>query len=161
MKKIILALLVLLLVSPVFAANPKNSLSDLNVYDINGKVVTSKIFEDKEVTMVNIFTTWCTWCIREMGDIKKLYENLPEGSNIVMICADAYEAPSELIAIVDAFKLNCTILKMRSDDLLSYYNLTGYPTTLFVDSEGEIIKEHVGANNYKGYRAILESLLKR
>jgi len=147
------------MVIPVFAAKAKNSFTDLEAYDIKGNVVTSDIFEGKDVTMINIFTTWCYYCILEMPDLRTLYGDLPENANLIMICADAYEAPKDLQDIIDYFKLENPILKMEGSEVQSYYGLTGYPTSLFVDSEGNILKVVVGANSYEGYKKVFDGLL--
>ncbi len=159
MKKTLCILLMVLMVIPVFAANAKNSFTDLEAYDTKGEVVTSDIFEGKDVTMINIFTTWCYYCILEMPDLRTLYRDLPENANLIMICADAYEAPKDLQDIIDYFKLENPILKMKGSEVQSYYGLTGYPTSLFVDSEGNILKVVVGANSYEGYKKVFDSLL--
>ena len=80
MKKVLLVILVLALMVPVFSSSAAGSFKDLNVTDFYGKKVTAEVFKDYEVTMINVFTTWCTWCIKEMADLEEFSKNMPKGS---------------------------------------------------------------------------------
>ncbi len=161
MKKLLIALLLVLVLTPVFAASAKNSFSELKAVDLKSNVVTSEVFKDYDVTMINVFTTWCYYCILEMPELQQMAEELPENANLIFICADAYEAPKDLKEIVDYFKLTSTILKMKGKEVLSYYNISGYPTSFFVDSQGNILQTAVGAKSKDGYMKIINSLLEK
>ena len=161
MKKLLIALILVLVLSPVFAASPKNSFSELKAVDLKSNVVTSEIFKDYDVTMINVFTTWCYYCILEMPELQQMAEELPENANLIFICADAYEAPKDLKEIVDYFKLTSTILKMKGTEVQSYYKISGYPTSFFVDSQGNILQTAVSANSKDGYMKIINSLLEK
>ncbi len=161
MKKILISLLLLIMLAPVFAAKTTDSFTGLKAVDLNGKTVTSEIFKDHDVTMINIFTTWCFYCIMEMPELRTMYQELPENANLIMICADAFEAPSDLASIVKYFKLDNTVLKMTGSQLLSYCNVTGYPTSVFVDSEGNVIETVSGARSKASYMRTMNSLLEK
>jgi thiol-disulfide isomerase/thioredoxin len=161
MKKLLIALLLVIALSSVFAASPKNSFSELKAVDLKSDVITSEIFKEYDVTMINVFTTWCYYCIIEMPELQQMTEELPENVNLIFICADAYEAPKDLKEIVDYFKLTSTILKMKGKEVLSYYNISGYLTSFFVDGQGNILQTAVGANSKDGYMKIINSLLEK
>ncbi len=149
------------MIVPVFAAKAKNSFTELDAYDYEGNHVTSELFKDHDVTMVNVFTTWCIYCILEMKDLNQMYVDLPENANLVMICADAYEAPSDLDDLVKAFNIKNTIIKMKGSEMQSYYALQGYPTSFFVDSKGNILQVVVGAKSYESYMDMMKKLLEK
>ena len=54
------------------AGTENESLGDFTMQDINGEIYTQEMFVDHELTMVNVFTTWCTPCIREIPDLMEL-----------------------------------------------------------------------------------------
>jgi len=151
LKKTIILLLVLVVALPLFAASAKGSMASLKAEDYFGKTVDAEIFKPYDVTMVNIFTTWCTYCLREMADINMICSELPENANVISICADAYDAPEDLKEIVEFFKLNFTILKMTSEQVKQFYSVVGYPTTLFVGSDGTILDVQIGVPKYGAY----------
>ena len=106
MKRIVLILLILFTVFSLPAATSKGSMSALEAVDYYGNTVTAEIFKPYDVTMVNIFTTWCTYCLREIPDIRQIRKDLPENANVIAICADAFEAPSDLKDIMDFFSID-------------------------------------------------------
>ncbi len=161
MKKALFAIGVLIALVPSVCFAATNSFADFVAEDYLGNEVTVDLFKDYDVTMVNIFTTWCGYCIREMPDIEKLSKNLPKGANLIGICADAYDAPEDLEDIVEAFGLDFTIIKTDGRTVDEIYDGIGYPTTVFVDRNGKIIDVVAGAQTYSRYSNRISSLLKR
>ena len=151
LKKTLILLLVFLAAVPLFAASTKGSLASLEAEDYYGKAVDAEIFKPYDVTMVNIFTTWCTYCLREMADISMIKADLPKNANVIAICEDAYDASEDLKEIVEFFKPTFTILKMTSDQVKQFYNVIGFPTTLFVGSDGTIVDVQIGVPKYGAY----------
>lgn len=160
-RKIILLVAIVSLCSSLMAASATRSPANLNGEDMKGNAVTADVFKDYDVTMVNIFTTWCGYCINEMPDLNKLYSQLPENANLIGICADAYEKPDDLEAIMDYFDLKFPVLKMTDNQVKQIYGVLGYPTTLFVGKDGTLLQVLTGAprNPLKDYRAIIDSHL--
>ena len=143
------------------ASSVTRSPANLTGEDMKGNKVTADIFKDYDVTMINIFTTWCGHCINEMPELNKLYEQLPKGANLIGICADAFEAPDDLVAIIEYFELKFPVLKMTKAQVDQIYSLLGYPTTLYVDKDGNLLQTVIGApgNPLKDYGDVINSLL--
>ena len=53
------------------------SLSSFQTADLEGTTVTQDVFKDYDITMVNVWTTWCQYCVEEMPELEKVYRNLP------------------------------------------------------------------------------------
>lgn len=155
MKRLVATIVLTAVLFPVFCAS--GTFAGMNVYDSRGTAVTDSVFADYEVTVVNVFTTWCYWCLVEMPDLVEMSTGMPKGTNLMAICADAYEAPEDLKQIIEYFKIGFPVLKMTTKALQGISNITGFPTTFFVDSQGTIIRTAVGVQDY---RAILEAILK-
>ncbi|MBQ3728875.1 MAG: TlpA family protein disulfide reductase [Spirochaetales bacterium] len=160
-RKVILIVLFVSVCSLLMASSATRSPANLTGEDMKDNAVTADVFKDYDVTMVNIFTTWCGYCINEMPDLNKLYSQLPENANLIGICADAYEKPDDLEAIVDYFELKFPVLKMTDDQVDKIYNVLGYPTTIFVDKNGKLLDVITGApkNPLKDYGSKINSLL--
>ena len=143
------------------ASSATRSPVNLTGEDMKGNAVTADVFKDYDVTMINIFTTWCGYCIEEMPELNTLYSQLPKKANLIGICADAYEKPDDLVAIVDYFELKFPVLKMTDDQVDKIYNVLGYPTTIFVDKNGKLLDVITGApkNPLKDYGTKINSLL--
>lgn len=140
-------------------------LAGFKTKDLNGKDVSSDIFSKHKVTMVNIWSTWCGPCIEEMPEIGKLYEDLPEGANIISICTDAGESEKTLsLAKKIMKKSNANFVALIPDEFLKT-NLTddiqALPTTIFIDSEGKVIGEpHFDEQTAEAYSNSINERLK-
>lgn len=120
------------------------NLSEFEAKDLKGNTVTQDILKDYDITMVNIWTTWCGYCRKEMPDIQKAYENLPENANIIAFCMDAAEETDIANAIVDKSGVNFTVIAPDENlsDKISPY-ITGFPTTILVDSNGNLVGDPI------------------
>ncbi len=115
--------------------------------DIDGNLVDQSIFKDYDITMVNVWATWCFYCVEEMPGISALYAELPENFNIITICKDADTNRAEAINTLTNVDAHFTTLKSSKDLESSVLKFVqGYPTTFFVNSKGEIVgRTQVGA----------------
>ena len=112
-------------------------LSSFTATTLDGETADQSIFADYDITMINVWTTWCPYCINEMPDLEELYKGLPENVNLISICADA-DTESDLAGqIVSDNGLTYKTLVINDDlNTAVGYLVTGYPTTFFVDSKG-------------------------
>ena len=108
---------------------------------LEGEEVTEEIFTQADLTMVNIWGTFCGPCINEMpdlGEISREYKD--KGFQIVGMLCDVAE-PGDETALQIVEETNADYMHIvASDDLqggiLQY--VTGVPTTIFVDKNGNI-----------------------
>ncbi len=120
------------------------NLSLFETETLEGEPVDQSIFEDYDVTMVNVWATWCGPCINEMPDLATLHrEMLPEGTNMITILTDVpdgIEAAKEIVASVEG-----EFITLRANDSLNglLNTVTAIPTTVMVDSKGNIISSPI------------------
>lgn len=130
---------------------------------LDGDAIDSSIFADADVTMVNIWGTFCGPCISEMPDLAELNGELPEGCALVGLLTDVYDGQNADLALQIVEETGVTYKNIIPDETLYQFlaeNITGVPTTLYVDSEGNILGGVVGARSKDEYKAILEELVK-
>lgn len=142
-------------------------IDDFSVNTLDGGTFNQDDLAKYDLTMVNVWTTWCPYCIEEMPDLAKLYKDLPANVNLVSICADANEELELAKDIVNQEKIPFKALvpddKMKKSILK---NITAYPTTIFLDSEGNVVGQpQVGAPKSKngiaaGYLEVIKERLK-
>lgn len=134
--------------------------------DLEGNEITDEIFNDKKVTMINFWATFCGPCIEEMPDLGKLAAEMPEGSQLIGVVLDVTGSVKEenlktaksIVSEADA-----QYPQIIADDQLQDYaqQLIGVPTTIFVDENGTIIGEPiVGMRDAETYRKAVEEHLK-
>ena len=149
MKKFVIILLVLAMALPVFAAQRKMDVKNFEAFTFYGdEKVTADIFGKYDVTMVNFFTTTCVYCMCELDSLGQVKLGMPEGCNIVAVCADAYDYAEALEDVSNAFTPDFPLLKMTAEQLARLSMVIGYPTTLFVDREGNILEVVTTALNH-------------
>lgn len=116
------------------------SMSQFETTDIEGNTVTQDILKDYDVTMVNVWATWCGPCRKELPDIAAAYEKLPENANIISICEDAAEEGELAKELAEKAGMKYAVL-VAGDELtqsvMEY--VSAFPTTFLVDSEGNLV----------------------
>ncbi|WP_432405839.1 TlpA family protein disulfide reductase [Wukongibacter sp. M2B1] len=149
---------------------PEEAISSLkklefNLKDLGGKdVIGSDVFKQNKLTMINIWATFCGPCIREMPDLQKLHEELKgEGVSVLGIIGDTPDADNEAAAkkIIETKGVNfINVIPDQGikDNLIG--GIAGYPTSLFVDSEGKIVgKVITGSRTKEEYKEIIKEVL--
>ena len=117
------------------------------VEDIEGNEVTDEVFADADLTVINIWGTFCGPCIQEMPDLGALSQEYAEKNvQFIGLVGDAFDSQGNIdAAIVEEAK---SIVAQTGADYLHLlpmnellYNvmsqISAYPTTVFVDSEGK------------------------
>ena len=150
--------------------NPIMALGKLefSLKDIEGDTYNSDdVFKENKLTLMNIWGTMCTPCIKELPELQKLSNELSsKGIGVIGLVGDVNgdDGLDEAKLIVTKKKINFLNLlpndKIR-DELLS--KIKGYPVTIFLDSEGNIVGQViVGARSADEYKStaleILETL---
>ncbi|MBE6051389.1 MAG: TlpA family protein disulfide reductase [Clostridium sp.] len=118
----------------------KVSMESFKTTDLDGNEINQDILKDYDVTMVNVWATWCKYCVSEMPEIEKLYEKLPEKTNIITICTDGTTKKEEAKNLLS--QTGAKFKTINSNDELQEKVIDyvkGYPTTFFVDKTGKVI----------------------
>ena len=148
MKKFLITIAILAITTFSFAQKAGEKIT-FTATDLNGRIVTSEIFEKNKVTMLNIWGTFCGPCIREMPDLAKLNEaNKGKGVEVVGIVVDILDRKGNvdsrikstaetIIAQTGANYTNIVPSKEMLNGLLK--NVQAVPATIFVDSNGNQI----------------------
>ena len=146
MKKMIALVLALMLAlsATAFAEKIVTGLTDFTTTDTDGNIVTEEIFAPYDITMVNIWATWCGYCVDEMPEFAELKNRLPANANIITICTDAVEEAeltAEILAASNANFQTLTLTQEMTDQLVGY--VSAFPTTFFLSSEGKILVDPI------------------
>ena len=126
------------------------------------------MFKDYDLTMVNVFATWCSPCIHEIPDLEKLYQEMADqGVNLVGIILDAAdgnggvdtEAVEKAKLLAEQTGASYPFLIPDAGGLNGRLNgIQAVPETFFVDRDGRIIGEtYTGSNDLDGWRQVVET----
>lgn len=103
----------------------------------NLQEVTSK----NDITVINLFASWCDPCKREMPELVKYAKNKENGVELVGLNVKDKRKPAE--QLIHDVNVNYSIY-VAQDDFLKKFKTYNIPTTLFVDKNGEIKKVYLG-----------------
>jgi len=139
------------------------SLPAFSAQDIYGQAVDNSLFADHDLTMLNIWGTFCSPCIREMPDLGELAAAMPAGTQLMGLVGDALNEENIALAQSITQESGAAFTQIVPDQALFDFlnnNIVAYPTTLFIDSAGHIVGEPViGMHSRAQYEAELQSRL--
>lgn len=152
------------------SSSTDTSLGSFTTEDINGNTYTQDIFKDYDLTMVNVFTTWCSPCVAEMPDLEKLHQQMADkGVNVIGVVLDVLNEKGEIVQedleraqlLVQRTGVTYPILLPDA----GYMNgrltgIEGFPDTFFVDSNGNIVGEsYSGSADLEYWTEVVEQEL--
>ena len=138
---------------------------------VDGKDYTEKVFSDYDLTLVNVFTTWCSPCVNEIPELEKLYEEMKEkGVGVVGVVLDTVgddakqneDTVKKAGVLKEKTKASYPFLVPDSTMMNGRLNgISAFPETFFVDKEGNIVGEtYSGSHTLDGWKEIVEKELK-
>lgn len=139
-------------------------LTGFSAKTLSGEIVTSDYFKEYDITMINLWATYCNPCIKEMPEIAKLYKNRPEKSNIISICIGSEKDEEDAKLASQIMKdANAEFQTLIPDEKLAktlISQISVVPTTVFVDRHGKVIGEPIlGAQSAEEYeKAIIDRM---
>ena len=149
--------------------NAVTDLSNLQTMDIDGKEFSGKDFSDYDLTMVNVFATWCSPCVQEIPDLAEIQKEMKgKGVNIIGVVTDTVDQTGENQEALEKAKLIRERSKAEYPFLIpdkSNFNgrlsgIQAFPETFFVDKKGQIVGEtYSGSHNKKAWLEIIEKEL--
>ena len=147
------------------------NLGEFSMQDLDGNIYTQDMFADYDLTMVNVFTTWCSPCINEIPDLEKLKNEMSsQGVNVVGIVLDSVDTNgTEIQETIETAKLLAEKTGVSYPFLIpdaGYLNgrlsgINAVPETFFVDKEGNIVGDtYSGSRTFEDWKSVVETELK-
>ena len=173
MKRFLTVLILLAAATALFAQ--QKTKAELTNYsfsskDLDGATISSELYANNKITMINIWGTFCGPCIREMPDLEKLSQaNKDKGFQIIGIPIDLVD---DFGRIIPSAKKDANLIITQTG--VTYKNvvpthdmMAGFlrgiqvvPTTIFVDKNGHQIGQiYLGSRSQKDWQKILDKLL--
>ena len=156
-------------ISTSYKAEEDERILSFTASDIYGNEVSSDIFKDSKITVVNIWGTFCSPCIYEMpflGELSREYDKSEvQLLGVVSDSVDYFgeEDPDAVVLaqeIAGETKADYTHIVPSMEVMEFLYDVTAVPTTFFLDSEGRVIGEAVvGAREKDAWKEIIDNLL--
>ncbi len=130
--------------------------------DFNGNQVNSReLFSRNAYTLVNLWTSWCPYCVDEMPELEAMRgEFAAEHGGVIGIMLDGDEADKLETGkqIVEDTGVTFQVLT-PTEDMKYQLPCTAYPTTIIVDANGVVVGEPIVGMQPQTYRDRMEELL--
>ena len=135
---------------------------------MEGNAVSSEIFSEAKLTMVNVWATYCNPCLREMPGLGELAgEYASDEFQIVGVISDVLEGSDQRTLdyaadLVEQTSADYTHLLLNES--LYYALLTdvsAVPTTFFIDEDGVILDTVVGSMEKSAWEEKINELLEK
>lgn len=127
-------------------------LSAFSATDLNGNAVDQSVLEEYDLTMVNVWATFCGSCIHEMPALGELAEEYAgQGVQIIGLLSDVMDSEGNIDDgqvktaqdIVQETGANYLHLLPSSDLYGILSQIYAVPTTFFVDAQGNQVGDAI------------------
>lgn len=115
----------------------------------------SNLFENQQPVVLNLWAGLCPPCRAEMPDFQVVFEEL--GDQVSIFGLDV--GPSVGLGSQEDGRELVQELGITYPDVLSNYQVSGMPTTLFINPDGKIVRSWTGAITRDKLTQLIEELL--
>jgi thiol-disulfide isomerase/thioredoxin len=172
-KKLLSIFLFIIAANLLFAKT--NNTNDKQIFafdsvDLDGNKISSEIYSQNKITMINVWGTFCGPCIREMPDLAKLSEeNKSKRVQIIGIPIDIIDdwgkldksLKADALMIIDKTGVQYKNVVPTIDMFRGFLRgIQAVPTTFFIDKDGrQIGGVYMGSRSQKDRQKIIDKLL--
>ena len=139
---------------------------------VDGKTYTQDIFSKYDLTMVNVFTTWCSPCINEIPELEKLYQEMKEkGVGVVGMVIDSVgedgttdeDTVKKAQILKEKTGVTYPLLIPDAGNMNGRISgLSSFPESFFVDKDGNIVGDPImGSKNLEDWKTAVEDALEK
>lgn len=148
-----------------------NTVGAFTTEDVFGQVYTQDYFQQYDLTLVNIFATWCSPCVQEMPELEKLRQTFAEQGiklGVVAVVLDTKTvlgldegAVERAQALSKASKAQFPFLIPDDGEMNGRLaGIEAVPESFFVDGNGSIVGEtYVGARSLEAWTTVVNAEL--
>ena len=139
---------------PASEAEPIEYAFTFTAQTLAGEQITQEAFGQYDLTMVNIWASWCPPCRGELAELGALYERLPENVGFLSVTVDDPGGLGDARALLEQNGCAFPCVDGQGSEGLMKNLLTrvmAFPTTVFFDRAGnEVGQWIVGVPRGKG-----------
>ncbi len=124
--------------------------------NLDGEPVSLDSLLEKGPVFVSFWALWCKPCIRELDDLKPIWEEHHErGFEIVAISQDGPRSVSRVKPMVRSKGWDYTVLLDPDKELSRAFQVIALPTSFLIDTDGKVVRAQ------QGYKPGMEETLER
>lgn len=135
---------------------------------MDGETLSSAIFKNSRLTMINVWATYCNPCLNEMPELGELASEYDSADfQLLGIISDVTEeAPPDMLELADSLiketKADYPHLILNESLYYAFLSdVTAVPTTFFFNEDGEIVDTVIGAMDKADWEEKIDELLEK
>ena len=165
MKQVLKTLLLLLsLLAGLYACkseSPYPDIQQLSYTLINGKRLSMRELKGQPV-IVTFWATSCAACIKEIPDLIRLYKKYSHHGLEIIAVATPNNRPDHVLEFSKEYNLPYRVaLDVDAKIIQAFGNVRITPNNFLIDTNGKIIKQHIGILNMAKIDKWLQSTLSK
>ena len=149
-KLMVILIMMIALLLIITACQPSSELTtgmspapDFALQDLEGQTVTLSSLRGSPV-MLNFWTSWCGYCVWEMPYIQQIHEEWQD-RGLVILAINKRETHAKVQEFMERNSLSFAALLDTDGAISLKYNVSGIPTTFFIDKDGIIQEKRIGS----------------
>ncbi len=147
-----------------FGADSASFPFQFTVTDVTGKSLSLSDYQGK-VVIVDIWGTWCGPCVSEIPSFIKLQQAYgSQGLQIIGLNHEEgtpEEARQTVLDFVAEHQINYPCALVTDEIMAQVPDFDGFPTTIFLDRNGQVQAKAVGARHYEALEKMVTALLEQ
>jgi thiol-disulfide isomerase/thioredoxin len=124
--------------------------------DGEGKQFSLEDYRGK-IVLINFWTTWCTYCDKEMPDLQQIY-NENEENDFVVLAVDVKEDKKIVEEYIKKGGYTFPVIIDEKGSLSEAFLVGGFPTSYFIAKDGTLVGRVPGMMTYNQMNEILEDI---
>jgi len=141
------------------ATGPRESgmAPDFSLTTFEGKTITLSELRG-QVVVINIWASWCTTCREEAAYLEKTWRKYKD-RGVVFIGVDYVDTEPDALAYIAEFDITYPNGPDLGSRIAQMFHMQGVPETYFVDRQGRLRGNHIGAIKPPQLDVKIEALL--
>ena len=130
--------------------------------DLDGNTVRFSSLKGKPVYF-EFWGSWCSSCVADLGQLQALYDEHAEKGDVQVVSVvtpGSYgeKSADDFVTWAAENGVNFPVYMDTRASLVSYIGVSGFPTSVFVDADGTIVKVRPGAIEHDELEEMLDEL---
>ncbi len=162
MKKVLLIFILVISMLLTVGCTSESVPTD-SIYDYNNKAVgLADVTNGGKPAVLNFWTTWCPYCLEEMPDFDEVYADYKDKVSFYMIDVNGggNDDIDEAKEYVEREGYSFPVYFDTDLTAATKYSVSAFPTTVIIDSDGNVVYNNAGAMSKDNLTSILDGITK-
>jgi thiol-disulfide isomerase/thioredoxin len=142
------------------ATNPENPAPAFELMDLAGNAVSLESLKGEPVYL-KFWASWCSICLAGLEELNTL-AGMDEGFKVITIVSPDFNGEKSSDEFIKWFSgleyKNITVLLDTKGAVVKEYGVRGYPTSVYIDAEGGLVKQLPGHTDNATIKATFKSM---